>query len=502
MHRLNEKLRKWFETKSVQACSYPYLPSELIWIALFLVLTDILVVLIGQPPDYWITPSRAESSFPLIKNMLSTSVFLYIAISLVYVAVLWLALNVFTRSIALVLWLVVSIGHLSHSTFWMISELSGVNANITSWQVVTAAVIPALIVGIILAIFLMQPKVEENRKPVRWLVWLRRAFLILWGFILIGTLCFQVIWPQSQGGWQLVEPEHSPGIRADTAIAYDTARGRAILFGGLSDFLGIKSHGGSYLYNNDTWEWDGTDWQKMTPEHIPSPRAYHAMAYDAKRGVILLFGGQDINGNALDDTWIWDGNDWTQVFPKTDPPERRGAQLFYDPQKSKIILAGGFTYPDEEANMYADTWEWDGKNWRLLFSDIKEFDIRNTAVAYDPVQQQTIVYDINKLSIWSDGYWDESFPETQPPSRYATPIASDPISGKTLLFGGTHDGVQLNDTWLLDGGTWVELNPELIPSKRDDHVMFFDPIRNSFILYGGFSGYALGDMWEYVLPED
>jgi len=81
-------------------------------------------------------------------------------------------------------------------------------------------------------------------------------------------------------------------------MAYDSARGVTVLFGG---------NDGSYPYYNykgDTWEWDGTTW---TPRSLtgPSPRAGHAMAYDDARGVTMLFGGffDPAPYSFLGDTW-------------------------------------------------------------------------------------------------------------------------------------------------------------------------------------------------------
>ena len=37
------------------------------------------------------------------------------------------------------------------------------------------------------------------------------------------------------------------------------------------------------------------------------------MAYDSKRGMALLFGGEDEKGNLLNDTWGWEGGNWIQL---------------------------------------------------------------------------------------------------------------------------------------------------------------------------------------------
>jgi hypothetical protein len=64
-------------------------------------------------------------------------------------------------------------------------------------------------------------------------------------------------------------------------MAYDGARGVAVLFGGYDG-----------EYDGETWEWDGQRWT-LRAETGPSPRVYHAMAYDSARGTSVLFGGYD-----------------------------------------------------------------------------------------------------------------------------------------------------------------------------------------------------------------
>ena len=80
-------------------------------------------------------------------------------------------------------------------------------------------------------------------------------------------------------------------------MAYDSNRQRTVLFGGLDSASDTR---------NDTWEWDGVIWVPMAPANSPSPRQQTAMAFDAGRGVVVLFGGRD-GSLELSDTWEWDG---------------------------------------------------------------------------------------------------------------------------------------------------------------------------------------------------
>ena len=137
-----------------------------------------------------------------------------------------------------------------------------------------------------------------------------------------------------------------PSARQETALAFDSARGRTVLFGGF-DEAG---------WRQDTWEWDGTRWEQKTPSSaIPGARRGHALAYDALRGRVVLFGGAS-DVSRYQDTWEWDGTQWVEVTPAgSSPAERSYHAMAYDSGRGRIVLFGGFG-----AARFQDTWEWDG----------------------------------------------------------------------------------------------------------------------------------------------
>ena len=87
----------------------------------------------------------------------------------------------------------------------------------------------------------------------------------------------------------------------------------------------------------------------MTPSGAntsPSARTGHALAYDSARGRVVLFGGFDSSGNVFSDTWEWDGDAWTDVTPSganTSPSARNNHALAYDSARGRVVLFGGFT---------------------------------------------------------------------------------------------------------------------------------------------------------------
>jgi hypothetical protein len=75
-------------------------------------------------------------------------------------------------------------------------------------------------------------------------------------------------------------------------MAFDQTCGKVILFGGYDN-----------NFKGDTWAWNGATWSLIATTG-PSPRYDHAMAYDSIRGKIVLYGGlQDIT--EVGDTWEW-----------------------------------------------------------------------------------------------------------------------------------------------------------------------------------------------------
>ena len=140
----------------------------------------------------------------------------------------------------------------------------------------------------------------------------RPAACLVPGFFVIGATLADAT---AQDTWARARTHLD---RMECAMAYDTARGRVVLFGGRHGALDDA------CWLDDTWEWDGQDWLLRTSPVRPSGRAQHAMAYDAARKRVVLFAGVR-NGVHQQDTWEWDGVQWLPQTPATKPPDRAPA---------------------------------------------------------------------------------------------------------------------------------------------------------------------------------
>jgi hypothetical protein len=169
-------------------------------------------------------------------------------------------------------------------------------------------------------------------------------------------------------------------------MAYDAARQRVVLFGGFSQYSGHHNL-------SDTWEWDGSTWSQRSPVTSPSARGEHAMAYDAARQRIVLFGGVfddgTVSGSSLSETWEWDGSAWSQRSPATSPSARSGHAMAYDAARQRIVIFGG--------RGPADTWEWDGSTWSQRMP-VTSPPPGGGAMAYDEARQRLTLF--NGLATW------------------------------------------------------------------------------------------------------
>src|SRR5260370_14362349 len=106
--------------------------------------------------------------------------------------------------------------------------------------------------------------------------------------------------------------------------------------------------------NNETWTWDGTTWTQQTPLTSPPARASAAMAYDTFTSTAILFSADIIltpTGYVYDaDTWSWDGTTWTKQTPSTAPLGRWQAAATYDANTQTFFVFGGQPYSGPDFN--------------------------------------------------------------------------------------------------------------------------------------------------------
>ncbi|MFA5794787.1 MAG: kelch repeat-containing protein [Candidatus Brocadiia bacterium] len=288
----------------------------------------------------------------------------------------------------------------------------------------------------------------------------------------------------------------SPLARYQHAIAYDSVRGITVIFGGET---GVSNN---FILNNETWEWDGTNWSQRTPVTSPSARRNHAMAYDSVRGVTVLFGGETNNG-INHETWEWDGTNWTLRTPVIYPSARYCHGMTYDSARGVTVLFGGYV-----SGINNQTWEWDGTNWTQRTPVTSPSARYIHAMAYDSAQGVTVLFGgsggsggevlNNETWKWNGTNWTQRTSVTSPSARHGHRMAYDSARGVTVLFGGWNGSVYNYETWEWDGTNWTLRRMLVIyPSARSSHAMAYDSVRNVTVLFGGWVTSACNnETWE------
>ena len=152
----------------------------------------------------------------------------------------------------------------------------------------------------------------------------------------------------------------SPPARQGHIMVFDERRGRTVVFWGSGSATPSSRPPGF----GDIWEFDGERWTQVDIPGGPSPRGAAGVAYDSRRGHVILFGGSGANG-FLADTWAYDGRSWRQLAEASPngPAPRAMGYLAYDKKRDRVVLFGGRKGWPNDLN---DTWEWDGAIWKRV----------------------------------------------------------------------------------------------------------------------------------------
>jgi predicted Ser/Thr protein kinase len=289
-----------------------------------------------------------------------------------------------------------------------------------------------------------------------------------------------------------------PHAREQHAMAYDAERGHVVLLGGVAE----SSRGRTRVPL--LYAWDGVRWFCLTPaaNHptLPAARHAHAMAYDRRRGKLVLFGGKGADG-LLGDLWEWDGQAWTALEPAGGPAPRAWHAMTYDPVGGRVLLHGGVVKVRGPQGRLRDgsspeLWSWDGDAWSLV--DGAGPPRYRHGLAFDPTTGQALV--VGGLhfgprgrrrlqgGLWGfDAGWRRLDEDSQAARLHSAAVCFD--GARLLVHGGVLTvpgaGFQIRPgTWTWADG-WRPLTGEAQPPPRGRHAMAWDAGRKVAVLFGG-----------------
>lgn len=217
-----------------------------------------------------------------------------------------------------------------------------------------------------------------------------------------------------ENSWTLLSPvDHPPRLYVHS-MAYDSINDKVILFGG-------RTYSGGWRLFGETWSYDVASnlWTRMDPEHSPSPRYSHSMAFDPVNGRVVLFGGY--NGSSLADTWTYDvsRDNWTRIDTVASPPSRYQHEMVYDTEVHRILLFGGYPYD-------ADCWLFDpaANSWAPVAYHDHPSNRYSLGLAYDTTYRKMILF--GGYPGYPEETWNHDFLRYSPSGTLSSPVITLP----------------------------------------------------------------------------
>ena len=262
--------------------------------------------------------------------------------------------------------------------------------------------------------------------------------------------------------WTEMKPPSGPTARGAADMTYDAESDRVILFGGGNEVIWGLNDTWAYDFNTNTWK-----------EMAPGPVGYlgYRIAYDAESDRVILFGGYIMkSGKLLNHTWSYDFNSdtWTEMKPSTSPSPRNFHAMAYDAESDRVIMWGG-DVEDGDPSVWA--YDHNKNTWQKMASVGGPSRRDYMSMAYNAKADRVILYggfDTGSDETWAYDYntntWMKLEPSTVPGklSRHASAYST--AADRVILFGGQVGSTHFKytgETWTYDlkANTWTNATP-------------------------------------------
>jgi hypothetical protein len=237
--------------------------------------------------------------------------------------------------------------------------------------------------------------------------------------------------------------------------------------------------------------------------------------YDERSDLVMIMKNGQWFGLSVADA----GFDWVSVASVGSPGTLFNFASAWDPQRRTLVVQGGSFPGGPTCGSRRETWSYSAATMEWTqFTAPSPGGLSDHAMAFDAVRDRYIMfgglatnctYTTNTLELsatvlspttpWAD------IMGPPPPARSSYSLFSDPVSGRTFLYGGWINSspvVVTSDSWQYNpqpSPAWANLNVSG-PSARLSAAVAYDPRRGRFVLHGGFPDLATGaraDTWEF-----
>jgi hypothetical protein len=291
--------------------------------------------------------------------------------------------------------------------------------------------------------------------------------------------------------WNQLTPALLPACANEGAMTWQGSNNTILFTGAVCATSGT---------NEDTYEWDGTNWNKVDLLLFAGRYFGEALTYDPDHQFVVLFGGAPVAGALLAATYTYANKVWFGMSDLDYPGPRSLSAFVSDPVRNVIYLYGGLN----DTGSFFDLWIFQNGQFRPVTGGTQPTDCANPIGTFDTDRQKVVMLCSGSATWEFDGTTWTQFDSSKPapPAHQWSSLVYDQSLKKTVFFGG-YSSNYLNDTWMFDGTAWVQAkkNP---PPIRSHAAMWYDPILKKTVIYGGLGRLTatdrlmrFSDMWSF-----
>lgn len=272
----------------------------------------------------------------------------------------------------------------------------------------------------------------------------------------ISPTWVQDTWKWTGTNWVELTPATTPTSVSQSGVSYPT-----LVWDDANQTVMMFYYTETSPHTFQTYLWTGSDWSAQTPATSPPadtglPDSWTAGYSEAPGlGNVILFGGAGTDGNGSTETWLWDGTTWDHVTPSTTPPKRYFPFMAYDSLHDRVVMFGG---RHSGSSVRFDTYLWDGTDWTVEATSLVSGDAADgRSIAFSETCGYTVRFggevtnDLSHTFRFDGDDWTDALESPTPPANYGsdTPLMIyDQQNGQIILFGGYDvSGVLSDDTW-------------------------------------------------------
>lgn len=233
-NKFRQSIVKWIR----EFFSPPYFPGPLIWFLLAIITSHAATELLSEPDGFFVDPS-ISTAYTFLGTPLVWGIWT-LALYLVYLLLVGIFMIILNQRFAFPLWVGLLLFHLTNLPGKFHCRAGNFFDFVNPGNCSEVYVSFSLLAGIFLAIGLLA---ASNYNFIPWLSrgehqpgWFTKLGTLSIGWICLMNLMIGYDALRPQNVWRMVESNHVPPERTSAALAYDTQRSVAILFGGTSQW--------------------------------------------------------------------------------------------------------------------------------------------------------------------------------------------------------------------------------------------------------------------------